>query len=295
MNAKVKKWLILGGSVIGVIAVLVIFCFTLFAVRTVFVNPRTSTDLNFPTQEQIVEAGGVPYGKPVFFVNKSKIKENIEQAYPYVEVVNIETVFPAKLIVHVRQRQEVYAFVHGNNIYYCDNNLIVLRSEEGTLYTSIQANPILISGLGLDSQEIKIGEKLEVTNYVDVYNALLENNRLLHEQMSMISSIGFSSHTDEITQETAPCFYITTFDGHEYRIFNTDKYLKYKMQKFLTAYSGLYDLVGENITTDESSSYYGQTWTKEMLDSAYVVINNFYQVSSPENSCYANVFPQTIS
>ena len=292
MKAKAKKWLIIGGCLIGVVAVLVMLCFTLFAVHTVSINVRTSTDLNFPLKEQIIEAGEMPYGEPVFFINKSKVKKNIEKTFPYVEVINIETVFPSKLIVHVRERQEIYAFVYGEKVYYCDNNLIVLRCENKTDYTSTQTNPILISGIEINNTEIQIGERLNSDNYVDIYNAFVENNRLLNEQLSIISSIEYSTHIDEVTNKTAPCFFIKTFDGHEFRIFNSDKYLKYKAQKFLTAYSGLYDLIGKNITTDENSSFYGQTWTKEMLDSAYVVINNYYQVSSVENSCFANVFPQ---
>lgn len=289
-----KKLLIIGGSVLGVLAVLVILCFTLFAVRSVKVNFRTSTSSNIPSQEEIVEAGDFSYRMPVFFISKKTFAKNIEEKYPYVDVINIETRFPGTLVVHVKERQEIYAFVHNGKTYFCDNNLIVLRYIDDSGYVSNSNNSILIDGLDLGEEEIRIGDMLYAKNYVDVYDALVENNRLLFEQKSMIKSIEFSSTLDKNTNKSAPSFVITTFDEHKFYVYNSDKYLKVKMAKFLSAYSSIYDFIGQPITSDQSSELYGQVWTKEMLDSAYVIINNYYNATN-QKSCYANVMPTFLS
>ena len=286
-----KKLLIIFGSVFAVIALLVILCFTLFALRSVKVNFRTSIDANIPSQEEIVEAGDFSYRMPVFFLSKKSYKKNIEEKFPYVEVINIETRFPGKLIVHIRERQEIYAFIHNGRTYFCDNNLVVLRFEENSGYVSSQENSILIEGLELGSEEINIGDRLVSATYVDVYDALVENNRLFFEQQSIIKKIIFSSTVDNNTNKKATSFVINTFDNHEFRVYNSDKYLRVKMAKFLSAYSNLYEYIGKPITQDSASEYYGQVWTADMLDSAYVVINNYYNVTSESKSCYANVFP----
>ena len=276
---------------LGIIAIAVILLFTLFALRNVKVNFRTSLSQDFPSQEEIVEAGEFSYGSPVLFLNKKKFKENIEQKYPYVEVINIETVFPATLAVHVRERQEVYAFIHNGKVYYCDNNLVVLREEEGGQYVSEQSNSILISGLNLPQQEIRPGDKLSSETYIDFYDALLACNRTLSDQETIIHSIEFSIYEDVNNSSRAPMMKLHTFAGNEYYIYNADKYISYKAERFLSAYSSIYTLLGQTITLDTTSEYYGQVWTEELLARAYVVINNYYQVSGKENPAYANIYP----
>ncbi len=273
----------------GVIAVLVILLFTLFAVRTVKVDYRTSTTQNMPTTEQIIEAGEFSYGTPIMFIKKNNFKNKIEEKYPYVEVINIETVFPNKLIVHVKEREEIYAINENGKAYFVDNTLKVLRIEEGE-FISTQNNAIAISGIEIKNAQV--GDFLSDENYVDVYNAFVANNRLLYEQKEIIKSIEFSTFKDPNTQESNSCLTICTYDNTLYYIYNSNKFLSKKITKFLAVFTDFYNLVGKDVTKDASSSYFGQVWTLDMLKSAYVIINNNYIIEDMEDFIFANVLPK---
>lgn len=242
-----------------------------------------------PTAEQIVEAGEFSYGTPIMFIKKNRFIENIEEKYPYVEVINIETVFPNSLIVHVKEREEVFALNEDGKTYYLDNTLKVLKIEEGE-FESTPQNSILISGVKVEDSQI--GDVLKDENYVDVYNAFVANNRLLYEQKEIIKSIEFSSFKDANTQESAPCLTICTYDNILYYIYNSNKYLSQKITKFLAVFTDFYNLVGQNVTKDTSSPYFGQVWTLDMLKSAYVVINNNYIIEDKTDFVFANVLPR---
>ncbi len=274
----------------GVIAILVILLFTLFAVRTVKVDYRTSTTQNMPSAEQIVEAGEFSYGTPIMFIKKKNFINKIQDKYPYVEVINIETVFPNTLVVHVKEREETYAIKHEGKIYYLDNYLKVLRIDEGD-FESSPTNPILISGINI-KEELQVGQILKDKNYVDVYNAFVANNRLLYQQKEIVKSIEFSSYKDINTQETTPCLTICTYDNILYYIYNSNLYLNQKITKFLAVFTDFYNLVGKEVTKDSSSPYFGQVWTLDMLKSAYVVINNNYIIDNQDDCVFANVFPK---
>lgn len=282
-----KKLLISLGVVFGVIAILVILLFTLFALHSVKVNFRTSTTDNMSSEEEIIEAGEFSYGMPVCFLSKKKFTENIEKACPYVDVVNIETVFPYTMIVHVKERQEVFALNIDNTTYYLDNTLKILRVEEGGNFISTNKNPILLTGLDIEAQELQVGQKIQDENYVDVFDSFVACNRNLYEQKEIIKSIEVSSFTDTNTQITSPCLTICTYDEHLYYLRNADKYLTQKVSKFLAVFSDFYSLLGQKVTNHEDSP----TWDMDMLKSAYVIIDNYYIVENNSNPCYANVIP----
>ena len=48
------------------------------------------------TDEEIIESGEFSYGSSVFFHGKKKYEERLESKYPYLKVINIETVFPSR-------------------------------------------------------------------------------------------------------------------------------------------------------------------------------------------------------
>ena len=72
-----------------------------------------------------------------------------------------------------------------------------------------------------------------------------------------------------------------------YYVYNSDKYLSQKVRKFLSVYSSFYTLIGQEIDKNKDD---GQVWTLEMLNSAYVIINNYYNPQEGQE-IYANVLP----
>ena len=72
-------------------------------------------------KQAIINSGGFSYGIPVFAVNKTEIINKLEKENYYLKVVNIETVFPNKLIVHCAEREELFSIKLSENLYYiCD-------------------------------------------------------------------------------------------------------------------------------------------------------------------------------
>ena len=59
------------------------------------------------------------------------------------------------------------------------------------------------------------------------------------------------------------------------------------MAKFISAYSGLYDLIGQKVSSGSDD-----LWTEEKLAQADIIINNYYQVTDKNNPVYANVLPK---
>lgn len=286
---KLKKKLIIAFSVVfAVIALVVILCFTLFALNGATVNIRTSTTEVFPSSEEIISSANLPYGTPVFFLSKKNIKNNIESANPYVEVINIETVFPNSLTIHVRERQKVYAFEHDGNTYFCDDKLVVLDWSEGA-YTSLNNNPIKISGLNFGESTISVGDKMPTSGYMNIYDSLFSLNLYLYQQQEMIESIEFGTFADPFTKSTDTCAVITMFDGHIFKVYNATVNLDKKMEKLLVTYSNIYSFIGQPITKNSLSPHYNDNWTEELLDSAYVVIVDNY---TNTKECIANILPQ---
>ena len=81
--------------------------FTVFNIKSVSFNALNQND--YDTSTISVKKSGV-----VFFVNKQEMISDIEKQHPYINVINIETVFPNKLVVHYATREETFAFKDKN-------------------------------------------------------------------------------------------------------------------------------------------------------------------------------------
>ena len=250
-----------------------------------------------------MEAGQFSYGSCVFFDGKSKYVENInnkaseKENFAYLEVVNIETVFPNRYIIHVAEREEVFAVKADNVFYVCDENLRVLRIVDE--FVSEKDNPILLENLSIKNDEIRVGDFLDVeqTGVLTIYDELLRNNRTLIEQQGFIESISLGTNYVEVTNKTYTSITVKTFQGRKYVINNIDFALANKFQLMFAVDSVLFSninsdgfLVDENgeivydrvfdddgnIMTDENGDYLkGEPWTYERILKSYVLIDNF--------------------
>ena len=261
---------------LGLIGLVILLLFTLFALKNVEVDFRTSTSNLTATSEEIVASGDFAYGTSVIFHSKKGYMENIEKTYPYIKVINIETVFPNKFVIHVAEREEVYAIAKNENEFYItDQEFKVLKVVDSFL--SEQSNPILLSGVEV-KEEKEVGQFLEVEGYEDVYSALIKNNRLLFEQQALIQEINFEIVKNDKTNADELLLNIQLFSGQNVQIYNCQKMLKEKIASFIQVFSQLYSLIGKDIKFVHEN---GETdvlgvWDKEKLDTAVIEINNYY-------------------
>lgn len=272
---KKKKWIISGSVLIGIVGIVILLLFTLFSLKNVAVDFRTSTTNLTASQEEIIEKGDFAYNSPVIFHSKKGYTKRLEEAYPYIKVINIETVFPNKFIIHVSEREEVFAIASQEGFYICDQEFKVLRKTEN--FSSQSSNAILLSGITIKEEKVE-GEFLKIENYADIFSAFVESNRLLFEQKALVKEIEFekifNSHTnsDELQAK------LTLFAGQKVIIGNCQKMFSQKVASFLQVFSQLYSLIGKDmkIVTENGESEVVGVWDKEKLDKATIEINNYY-------------------
>ena len=283
MSKKSKKIIISLSVVVALIVIIVALSFTVFSLKKVEIDYRTSHKNITLSEKELVEGGDFSFGASVFFHGKNGYIEKIESLSPYIEVVNIETVFPSTFVVHIAERQEVYAFAYKNSTFITDQNLRILREEEN--FVSYRENAMLFEGGLIAENDYQVGDYLQIENFIDIYTSLFECNRTLTEQTSLISSIKLLSEYDENIKQTQVTAILKLFGGQTVQIKNATYGLKYKLNMFLSVYSNLYSLIGQEIAS-------GGVWTEELIDSCTIIVNNFYNYTEHnETECYFNILP----
>lgn len=272
-----KKKLIIAGSVLlGLIIVILTLCFTVFTVKTIEVDFRTSTTNNYEEQ-QIIEESQFKYGKCLLFLGKKKATTNIEKKYPYLEVINIETVFPSKLIIHCAERQGLYAIKNQQETLICDKDFKVLEIFQSDV-VSTKENEIALSGLNFENKEVEKGDFLTIDQIgmKNFLSSMLENSLTYNQTIGFCKEISLESEKNDLTGKEEDHLTITTFTGRKITILNIDSGLNFKIQKMLQALPKLYELLVTN-----------GDYTSEEVDRCSLVIGN--QITD-ETELYVHVY-----
>lgn len=285
-----KKWIIASSIVLGVIGLCVIFAFTLFSLKKVSVDFRTSITNISATEDEIIESANFKYGSSVFFHGKNGYISNIEKSYPYIKVINIETVFPSKFIIHVAEREEIFAVKNGENYYITDDEFKILRIENDFIPSS--SNAMLIEGVSINSNTYNIGDFLNITGYYEIYDALYENNLPNGECNNIIEKITFSTVYDAVLKKNINTVSLKLFNGMTFEILNCDYGLSAKIKMFKNVFSSFPEFIGKTIKVDSEEGEKYIILTEENLLKATFKINNYYDYSShDENDCYFDIIP----
>ena len=280
-----KKWIIALSVIVGIVLILVILAFTLFSLKSVSIDYRTNKTYITATDDEIIEDAKIDMGGSVFFRNKQYYIDNIERANPYVKVVNIETVFPSSFVIHIAERQKVFAVEHNGQCYIVDEDYKVL--EIIGEYNPEQTDAILLNGLEVSGTSYAVGEFLQVTNSQPIYSALYENNRPLNEQKEMIESITFASTFDDNLGREVDIIELKFFSGQTFKIINSSYGLRYKTALMLDVFSQIYDFIGQTVTIDGEDVLL----TEENLKTATIEIRNYYDYRVyDESDCYFQIF-----
>lgn len=261
------------------VGLIVLLSFTVFSLKSVEVSFRTSHYKITSTEEEIIEEGEFKMGGSVFLQKKSKHIERIENSNPYIKVINIETVFPSKLVIHIAERQEVYAIPIENGHYICDEELRVLKISTDFVSTSSNAMLLNLSS-PLTQNSLQVGDYIEGITVPPIYEALFENNRTLGEQTELIESITISSELNSTTKKEETIASLKLFSGQTVRIVNTSHILTAKINLMLKAYSQLFNNIGK--------THKGVVLTEENLKTCTIEINNYLHPDKM-NECYADI------
>lgn len=246
-----KKLVITLSVVFGAILIVLILFWTLFALSSVTVEYSSSKINITATDEEIVEAGEFRMGACVLFESKKKSIENIENKakenknFAYIRVLNIETVFPNKIVIHVAEREELFSVKFQSfdengqatdKFYVCDRDLRVLN-----ILDSVTGNLIVLDGLSISNDGVQIGDFLQVEErgVLNFYAAMLQNNISLSQQLGKFESATLLKIKDELGVEY-PAMQLVSRNGRKFLIENIDFALPQKIQLMFSAESAFF-------------------------------------------------------
>jgi len=241
-----KKLIISLSLLLSVVVVVLILFWTLFALSTVTVQFHSNTlNLNI-TEKEIVEAGEFHYGASVLFDGKKKYNARLDKKvnenpnFAYLKVLNIETVFPNKYVVHVAEREELFAIEQGGQVLVCDRELRVLKILDE--FVSTQMNAILVKGVEIKNDVFDVGDFLSIAQngLKKFFSAFLQNNRGYAEQIGKYKEIQLGKVKDDFGQKEYDSITLTTFQGRKFEICNIDFAFANKVQLMLATESALF-------------------------------------------------------
>ncbi len=241
-----KKLIITLSAIVCVVAAVLILFWTLFALSSVSVQFASTTQNFLASQQEIIEAGGFRKGACVLFESKKRSISNIENHaainpnFAYLRVQNIETVFPNKFVIHLSEREELFAVENGGQFLICDRDFRVLRTQSG--FSSTQSNAMLLEGLEFENEDVKVGDflKVEQSAMLKFFSVMLANNRSLSQQLGKFQKLKLCKNVDEFSKKQFDCLQLTTFEGRKFVIGNINFAFANKVQKMFAAESALF-------------------------------------------------------
>ena len=198
-------------SVLALILILFGAVFCLYKQDVVFIGERTLNTTEISNQD-IIESAGFKKGRPIFSLDKETASNNIERDYPYLKVIQINTVSAIRIEIDVRERYEMYyTYSDSTKKYYVlDEELKVLRSTdvEPNDITKLESTILgedTIDILGITSNTV-VGDFLSNENYrsityelfVSIYNTVMiddgGNDRYVDREdiKSLITNLQFA-------------------------------------------------------------------------------------------------------
>lgn len=129
-----NKKLIVLFSVLLSITLLVVFNSVLFSVQ--HVNAYCANMEKSEYEESVLAAHRIKKGSSIFFVDKKKATERIEDNVSNVRVLNIEKKFPNRIYINFVEIREYiklyYNAGEGGKTYFCSNDLRVMDVTDGS-------------------------------------------------------------------------------------------------------------------------------------------------------------------
>lgn len=265
---------------------MLLLAFTVFSLKKVTLDFRTSTSYITATEEEIIESANFKMGNTVLIHNKKEYKKRIENFNPYIKVINIETVFPSSFVVHLSERQEVYAIKFENGYYICDEELRILRISYN--YINSQENSILLSQEGVQlKNDLVEGEYIKSIRLPNIYSALYGQNRSLGDQQALIESVTLSTEFDNILKKNQNITTLKYYSGQLFKIINDSYGLEYKTKLMNEVYAQLFNFIGKTIVDEQKNEI---ILTEENLKDCTIIINNYYDYTTHgEEDCYFNI------
>lgn len=160
---KILKVLLRIAILIGILAGIILF---------LFVSPVFNIkEIEITGAEEISESvykamSGIDIDENIFSVNKSNIIKAIKQE-PYVEKVEIKTIYPSKVKISITERKISYLAEKDGRYFYLDKNGYLLQTNLAPL------DYLIIKGCTTDFSQMQEGERIDEKD-IDGFNDLIK-------------------------------------------------------------------------------------------------------------------------
>lgn len=235
---KYKRLLIISGSILAFVALCVTLCFTLFRTHSIVLNFHNETTIfaDEANHLEIVNSAKIDTRMPIFSLNKTNIRNALEKNNPYLKVINIETAFPNKLIVHCAEREELFCIDAGNELYYiCDEDLKILNITRTVGF--LQGNALALEGITVLNTGASTGDEVDLYQGENVLkvlsNAFAHSNKNASDIKGMFKSLSLVYEYNFYTCKMSPTFVLTTYDDFKINIRNAESFLATKLNLML--------------------------------------------------------------
>lgn len=168
-----KKSLAIMLSLFALIILVVILSSTIFSLSKVELSfAEIPTTYSSKDSENILKSGKFKHGQSIFLVSKKQHIKNIEENYPRLRVLNIETRFPNKLVVTAIERQDFLALYNSGveKYYIVDGQMKVLRVVEDVASIGTVSKCLVTQNLS----SYTFGDFIKYDNEIRVLSTLQE-------------------------------------------------------------------------------------------------------------------------
>lgn len=166
-----RKKLIILFSILLIVVVIIILISTLFNLKEIEVRYVNGMTAELSTED--IASNVAKYkGKNLLFLSEKSVTESVKATTPYIKTVELERIFPNKIIIYVSGREELFALKltdEGQEKYFLtDITGQVLRKSASPLDNNKedQKENILIRGITEDDlkSQPKVGDRLSLAD-----------------------------------------------------------------------------------------------------------------------------------
>lgn len=130
-------------------------------------------------KDLIESLSNINFGSNIFYLNKKEVRNQI-LTNSYISDVKVHRKLPSTVVLEVVERRPQYYIVKGKEYIIVDNEGVALESVL-SIAASRADSKSLVEITGLDTSQIKVGEKIEKNNkkieQIEVFSDLIQRNK----------------------------------------------------------------------------------------------------------------------
>ena len=233
---KKNRKLLVSAAAFITAAATVVFCFYYIYFKTDFfdlVSVTIGGNIIYDN-EYIMEKSGIELGKKLFSINRTKVKENLENEV-YIKGVRVVYELPDKLNLEIIERVEKYQIPFNNEYIFIDNEGIVLRKgiEKLDLLT-IESIAHVVYNIGDSIQFEGIESNESIFSAIEYLNREFGSDAIKRLIISNNNSLYFETEYGTMVK-------INLSEDVNYQIVFAMKIINERLNNNLTVVSGLID------------------------------------------------------